>query len=335
MAPGTPAATLGCVDRRAWTLLLILGAIWGASYLFIEIGLRDFSPGMVAFLRVALAALTLLALAARAGALGGFRPHLWTLVALGALQVAGPFILIAAGQQEITSSLAGILVTSAPLFTALLAIWVDQEERSHGSRLVGLLLGVAGVGLLLGVDLGGSGDQLLGGLAVLLAGLGYAVGGFMVKHRLGEMPPIGVAAWVVTASTVLLVPAAAIGFPDQAPGLGPVAAVTVLGVVGTGIAFAIFYDLIATVGPSRSFIVTYLAPGFAIVYGALLLDEEITVATIAGLALILFGSYLAAEGRIPRVLGRRATFPAGHPAEEPCGAVPIGADLVPERVESR
>jgi drug/metabolite transporter (DMT)-like permease len=150
------------------------------------------------------------------------------------------------------------------------------------------------------------------------------------------MPPIGVAAWVVTAATVLLIPAAAIGFPDQAPGLGPVAAVTALGVVGTGIAFAIFYDLIATVGPSRSFIVTYLAPGFAIVYGALLLDEEITVATIAGLALILLGSYLAAEGRNPlRALRRRAAVPAGHPAEEPCGAVPIGADLVPERVESR
>jgi len=319
------------MTRRAWTLLFILGAIWGASYLFIEIGLRDFSPGMVAFLRVALACITLLALAGRAGALGGFRPYLWTLVAIGALQVAGPFILIAAGQQEITSSLAGILVTSAPLFTALLAIWVDQEERSHGSRLVGLLLGVVGVGLLLGVDLGDSGGQLLGGLAVLLAGLGYAIGGFMVKLKLGPMPPIGVAAWVVTAATVLLIPAAVIGFPTEVPGLGPVAAVTTLGVLGTGIAFAIFYDLIATVGPSRSFLVTYLAPGFAIVYGAVLLDEEITVATIAGLALILLGSYLAAEGRNPLRLFRRTR----EPAEAVGGAVPIGAELVGERVESR
>ena len=320
------------MDRRAWTLLFVLGAIWGASYLFIEIGIRDLSPGMVAFLRVALASFTLLALAARAGALGGFRPHLWTLVALGALQVAGPFVLIAAGQQEITSSLAGILVTSAPLFTALLAIWVDHEERSQGARLVGILLGVAGVALLLGVDLGGSGGQLIGGLAVVLAGLGYAVGGFMVKHRLAEMPPIGVAAWVVTAASVLLIPAAAVGFPGEAPGLGPVAAVTALGVVGTGIAFAIFYDLIATVGPARSFIVTYLAPGFAIVYGALLLDEQITTATIAGLALILLGSYLAAEGLNPLRLIR------GAPAEPPQpigGAVPIGAELAPERVEGR
>jgi drug/metabolite transporter (DMT)-like permease len=312
-------------------MLFVLGAIWGASYLFIKIGIRDFSPGMVAFLRVALAALVLLALAARADALGGFRGRIGILALVGATQVAAPFLLIAAGEQEISSSLAGILVTSAPLFTALLAIFIDEEERSEGARLVGVLLGVVGVGLLLGVDLGGSGDALLGGLAILLAGLGYAVGGFLVKHRLSGRPPIGVAAWVVSAAAVLLIPAAVIGFPADVPSIGPVAAVVTLGVLGTGIAFAIFYDLIAAVGPARSFIVTYLAPGFAIVYGALLLDEEITLATIAGLALILLGSYLAAEGRNPLRLLRRAP----EPAQAAGGAVPIGAELVPERVEGR
>jgi drug/metabolite transporter (DMT)-like permease len=319
------------VNRRAWTLLLTLGAIWGASYLFIEIGIRDFSPGMVAFLRVALAAVTLLALAARAGALDGFRAHAGTLFALGGLQVAGPFVLIAAGQQEITSSLAGILVTSAPLFTALLAIWVDQEERSHGARLGGILLGVVGVALLLGVDLSGSGDELLGGLAVLLAGLGYAVGGFMVKHRLADMQPIGVAAWVVTTATVLLLPVAVIGFPEAAPGLGPIAAMLALGVVGTGVGFAIFYELIATVGPARAFIVTYLAPGFAVIYGVTLLDERISVATVGGLALILAGSWLAAEGS-SRLRGRRdlAGGPATQQRSGAVGVVPEGSGEVVE-----
>src|SRR6266508_4609410 len=109
------------MERRSWLLLLVLGAIWGASYLFIKIGLRDLSPSMVAFVRVALAALVLL--------------------------------LISAGDEEISSSLAGILVASAPLFTALLAIWVDHEERSQGLRLGGILIGFGGVALLLGVDL--------------------------------------------------------------------------------------------------------------------------------------------------------------------------------------
>ena len=148
-------------------------------------------------------------------------------------------------------------------------------------RLVGVLLGVVGVALLLGVDLVGSADQLLGGLAVLLAGLGYAIGALLAKHRLADRPPIGVAAWVLVAGAGLLVPAAVIGFPDSAPALGPIAAVAVLGVLGTGIAFAIFYWLIAAVGPARTYIVTYLAPAFAVVYGVTLLDERITPARLA------------------------------------------------------
>jgi drug/metabolite transporter (DMT)-like permease len=322
------------VDRRAWTLLLTLSAIWGGSYMLIKIGIRDFSPAMVAFLRVALAAAVLLALAGRRGALGGFSGLIGTVALLALIQVAGPFLLIAAGEQEISSSLAGILVTSTPLFTALLAIWVDQNERSHGSRLVGIGLGVAGVVLLLGVDLGGSGGELLGGLAIVLAGLGYAVGGLLAKSRVADLPPIGVAAWVLTGSTVLLAPVAAIGLPESVPGLGPVGAVSLLGIVGTGFAFVILYELFATVGPSRAWTVTYLAPGFAVVYGAVLLDEQITVATLTGLALILIGSYLAAEGRNP-LRGRVSTAGRGGANQEGSGAVPIAAELVPERVEGR
>ena len=155
---------------------------------------------------------------------------------------------------------------------------------------------MAGVALLLGVDLGGSGDELLGGLAVLLAGLGYAIGGLLAKHRMAGKPTIGVAAWVTVAGGVLLLPAAIAGWPGSVPDLGPASAVTVLGVVCTGLAFAIFYELVATIGPGRAYTVTYIAPAFAVVYGAILLDERITVATVCGLALIVAGSYLAAGG---------------------------------------
>jgi drug/metabolite transporter (DMT)-like permease len=287
------------MSRRSWLLLLVLGAIWGASYLFIKIGLRDLSPSMVAFVRIALAALVLLPVAALQGALRGIRARAGWLALVGAVQVAGPFVLISAGEEEISSSLAGILVASAPLFTALLAIWVDHEERSQGLRLAGVLVGFAGVALLLGVDLGGSGSALLGGLAVVLASLGYAVGGFLVKHRLAGFAPVGMSAAVMVASAIFLLPPAILTAPQSAPGLGPAAAVTALGVLGTGIAFVIFYGLITSIGPARAFLVTYIAPGFAVVYGALLLSEQVTVGTLAGLALILCGSWLAAEGRLP------------------------------------
>jgi drug/metabolite transporter (DMT)-like permease len=287
------------MERRSWVLLLVLGAIWGASYLFIKIGLRDLSPSMVAFVRIALAALVLLPLAASRGALSGVRSRAGWLTLVGAVQVAAPFVLISAGEEEISSSLAGILVASAPLFTALLAVWVDREERSQGLRLGGVLVGFAGVALLLGVDLGGSGSALLGGLAVVLASLGYAIGGFLVKHRLAGVAPLGMSVAVMTVSAIFLLPPALLTAPDAAPGLGPAAAVVALGVLGTGIAFVIFYGLIASIGPARAFLVTYIAPGFAVVYGALLLSEQVTVATVAGLALILAGSWLAAEGRLP------------------------------------
>jgi drug/metabolite transporter (DMT)-like permease len=284
------------VDRRSWLLLLILASIWGASYLLIKIGLRDLSPAMVAFVRIALAAAVLMPIAAAQGALRGLRGRVGVIVLVGAVQVAGPFWLIPIGEQHIASALAGILVATTPIFTALLAIRVDHEERSEGLRLVGVGIGLAGVVLLFGLDLGGSSAAVLGGLAVVLAGVGYSIGGFVVKHRFSDARPLGVVASVMTASAALLLIPAIATAPTGVPGLGPLAAVAALGVFGTGAAFVIFYLLIGTVGPGRTMIVSYLAPGFAVVYGATLLSESVTAATLAGLALIVGGSWLAAAG---------------------------------------
>jgi drug/metabolite transporter (DMT)-like permease len=269
---------------------------------------------MIAWLRVLLAAVVLIPLAWRGAGMAGLRGMLGILVLLAAIQAAGPFMLIALGEQEISSSLAGILVSTAPLFTAVLAIWVDQEERSTGLRLAGIGLGFGGVVVLLGVDLSGSGAALLGGGAIVLAGLGYAIGGFIAKRRLADAEPLSIAAAVMAASTVLLAPVGLATLPDSAPGIGPIAAVLALGMVGTGIAFAIFYSLIEMVGPARTFVVTYIAPAFAVGYGAWFLDERITVATIAGLALIVGGSWLAAGG----VSGAEEPAASG-PAELPVG----------------
>lgn len=280
-------------------MLLALGAIWGASYMFIEVGLRDMGPAMIALVRVALAALVLVPAAALRGELRAIRAGIAVVVAVAAVQAAGPFLLIGLGQQEISSSLAGILVSSTPIFTALLAIWVDHEERSSGLRLVGVATGFAGVVVLLGVDLGGSQAALLGGSAILLASFGYAVGGFVTKRRLAQTPSLGLAAAVMVASTVLLAPAAAFDPPSAFPAIGPLAAVAALGLAGTGLAFAIFFALIGRVGPARAFVVTYVASGFALLYGVTLLDEPLTAGAVIGLILIVGGSWLAAEGRLP------------------------------------
>jgi drug/metabolite transporter (DMT)-like permease len=286
------------VDRRSWLLLLGLSAIWGASYLLIKVGLRDLSPEMVAFARIALAAVVLLAIAAHRGALAPLRGRLGWVTALGAIQVAGPFLLIAAGERSISSSLAGILVATTPIFTAILALRLDPEERSEGTRLAGVAIGIAGVIAIFGLDLSGSG--ILGGLAVVLASLGYAIGGFIVKARFADVPPIGLVAGVMAASALILLAPAAATLPSTAPALGPVAAVIALGLFGTGLAFVVFYALIATVGPARTMLVSYIAPGFAVVYGAWFLSEPITVGKVVGLVLVLAGSWLGVGGRVRR-----------------------------------
>ena len=299
------------MSNRAWTFTAVLAALWGASYLFIKIGLDDLSPAGVVFARTVLGALVLLPFAIRQGALGGLRGRIGALFVLALVQIAGPFLLISAGERDISSSLAGILVASAPIFTAVLAIWVSPSERPGPWAVAGIAIGIVGVGLLLGVDVGGSTAALVGGLMVLLASLGYAIGGFYLKRRLSDLQPVGVVTGAMTASAALTLPLVLID-PGSTPALDTVGAMAALGVGGTGVSFLLFYTLIADVGPAKASIVAYIAPAFAVLYGVLLLDESVTAATFAGLALILGGSWLAAEGRLP---GRSASVPVAPISE--------------------
>src|SRR3954471_7106046 len=288
-----------------------LAALWGASYLFIKVALDDLSPVALVFVRTALGAIVLAPVALRRGAFAAAREHLGTLAFIAVVQIAGPFLLIAAGEQSIPSSLAGVLVASAPLWTAILAAAFVPEERLPRLGLVGVAVGIMGVALLLGVDLGG-GDALVGGLLILLASLGYAIGALVAKRRLTEVPVVGLVATIMSLSTLFLLPALPFAMPDHAPGLDTVISLVALGAGGTGIAFLIFYVLNADVGPSRASIVAYIAPGFSVVYGVTLLDESFTLATAGGLALILAGSWLAANGRLgfSRTGPSRSTVPA-------------------------
>ena len=288
------------MSRRSWIQFGFLAAFWGASYLFIKVALDDvFEPPMIVFLRTALAALVLVPFALKSGALGALRGRLGVVAFLALLQVAAPFMLISFGQEHISSSLAGILVATAPIFTFLLAIWISQEERAHGVGLAGVGLGIVGVVLLLGIDAGGGAAALAGGLMVVLASLGYALGAYYLKRNLSGIEPTAIVAATMAASALMAAPVAAFSLPTAAPSVEAVASITALGVFGTGISFVLFYSLIASIGPAKASLVAYIAPGFAVIYGVVLLDESFTAATAAGLLLIVSGSWLAAEGRLP------------------------------------
>jgi drug/metabolite transporter (DMT)-like permease len=313
------------VSRRAWILFALLSAAWGASYMFIKVALDDgVPPATVVFARTALGALFMWPIAARLGALDGLGGRLGAISLLALVQVAAPFMLITLGEQEISSSLAGILVGTTPIFTFLLAFALEGEERAGRASLTGVGVGIVGVVLLLGVDVGGSGAALLGGLAVVLAGFGYAVGAWYLKRNLAEHEPVGIVTATLAATALMVLPLVALDPPGEVPAPDAAASLVTLGVIGTGFSFVVFYWLIANEGPAKASLVAYVAPGFSVVYGVALLDESFGLATALGLALILGGSWLAAEGRLPRRRARELA--AGGIDVAPAGQADGGAD---------
>jgi drug/metabolite transporter (DMT)-like permease len=306
----TNAMLRSSMSRRSWMLLLCVAAVWGGSFMLTSIAIRDLSVPVVALLRTAMGALVLLPIALARGALAGLRGQLGPVFLLGVVQLAAPFLLLGYGQRSVPSGLAGILVSSTPLWTALLAVWIDHEERSRGRGLVGLAVGIIGVALLCGLELSGSLDTLLGAAMLLLGALSYALGGFLGKRRVRGMTTVGAITGAMLGGTVALAPLALASLPDRAPGLGPLAAAIALGSISGGLGWLMYYTVLAESGPAKSTVALYLVPAFAVIYGVVLLGERLTVAATAGLALVVTGSWLAASHGRQRPRPPRRTSPS-------------------------
>jgi drug/metabolite transporter (DMT)-like permease len=283
------------MSRRSWTLLLIVAGVWGGSFMLTAIAIRDLPVPVVALFRTGVGALVLLPVALRRGALAGLRAQLWAVLVLGVVQLAAPFLLLGYGQRSVPSGLAGILVSSTPLWTALLAVWIDHEERSRGRGLVGLAVGIVGVVLLCGLELSGSLDTLVGAAMLLLGALSYALGGFLGKHRVRGMTAVGAITGAMVAGSVALAPFALATLPHHAPGLGPLAAAIALGAISGGLGWLLYYTVLADSGPAKAAVSLYLVPAFAVIYGVMILGESLSAAEIVGLLLVVSGSWLAAS----------------------------------------
>jgi drug/metabolite transporter (DMT)-like permease len=246
-----------------------------------------------------LAAAILLALAWRAGSLDSLGGKGRWLAAYAFLEISIPFPMIAVGEQHVSSSLAAILIAAVPLFIALLAIRFDQSERATGSRLVGLFVGLGGVVALVGIDVGGRSDELLGAGAILLAALGYAAGPMVFKRHLGALDPRATMGASLAIAAVFLTPFAAVDPPSAMPSGDGLLAIAVLGIFCTAIAFVIFSGLLMEIGASRASVITYINPVVAVALGVAILGESPGAGAIAGLLLILAGSWLATGGRPP------------------------------------
>ena len=288
------------MSTRAWIIFAAVSVIWGVPYLFIKIAVDGGAhPLLVAWGRVGIGAAVLLPIAWRMGLLSGLRSRLRPLIAFAAVECAIPWWLIPVGEQRVSSSLAAILIASLPLLIAILALRFDPEEQVRGLRLAGLFVGLAGVVLLLGIDVAGKPDELFGAGAILLATVCYAIGPMIVKRSFSDVNPIGPVAAALGISTVMLTPAGIASVPGSEATAGALGSIAVLGVVCSAVALMLFFSLIAEVGPSRASVITYVNPAVAVVLGVVLLDESLGAAAIAGLRLIIAGSWLSTGGRLP------------------------------------
>jgi drug/metabolite transporter (DMT)-like permease len=303
--------TMGAME---WALLIVLSVLWGGSFFFAEVALVELRPFTVVLCRVGFAALVLVAVVYATGQRLPRRGGLWgAFFVMGALNNLIPFTLIVWGQTHIASGLASILNAATPLFTVVLAHLLTHDEKMTPNRLAGVVLGLAGVAVLIGPEvLRGLGFHLVAQLAVLGAALSYAFAGIFGRRFRGE-PPLVVAAGQVTATTVMILPIAL--FADRLwavplPGATTWAAIAGLAVLSTALAYVIFFRILATAGATNLLLVTLLIPVSAILLGTAILGERLAFGHLAGMALIGLG-LAAIDGRPLKALRRRRGTTAG------------------------
>jgi drug/metabolite transporter (DMT)-like permease len=278
------------MTRRGWLLFLAMSLIWGIPYLLIRVAIRDLSPPTLVFARTFPAALLLLPVAARRGHLRAVL-HRWRwILAFAVVEMAVPWLLLSRAEQQLTSSMAGLLIASVPLISAVVYRLSPHTDRLNGRRLIGLLVGFAGVAALVGTSAGASNVLALGEMAVVA--LGYSLGPLIVSRKLHDLPSLGVVSAAIGLVALGYAPFALTRIPHH---VSAEAGLSVLGLalVCTALAFLLFFELIAEVGPARSTVITYVNPAVAVVLGVMVLGEAFTTGIAIGFPLILAGSVLA------------------------------------------
>jgi drug/metabolite transporter (DMT)-like permease len=292
------------VTRRYPVLIGLLALVWGSSYLFIEVAVREIEPTAMMFLRLAVAGVLLLGFlrwqrgpTALAEVRAAWRPGL----VLGLINGALPFTLIAWGQKHIDSGVAATVNATIPIFVVLLAIRFRPSERATGLRLVGILAGLVGVAVLTGGQPDVGLWAIAGVLAVVVASVSYAAGGLYGQLRLEGTPGPVLATASMVGGALILLPLAVLQFPTELPSWEAAASLAALTVLGTVLGQLVLYRTLRLHGASRLSLVTYLMPIVAILWGVLLLNEPITAGLVLGLALILLGVGVGSGGvRLPR-----------------------------------
>ena len=298
--------------KRYWPLLFLLASLWGASYLFIKVAVRDFPPAAMTDIRLLVAGVLLFAyLAATSGtrsSLAELREAWLPCLVLGLVNAALPMSLVAWGETHIDSSIAAIAQSSVPIFVTLFGLRLLPHEPVVPTRLAGLATGICGVAVVTGVHPGGGWWAVAGTLAVVASSASYALGGLYGQLQMSGIRGPVLAAGNLLAGALLLLPLTIARPPNEAPGAASLAALAGLILLPTVVGQLVLFRMLRLHGSRRSSLVTYLMPAFALLYGATILDEPVTAAALLGLVLILGGVALASGVRLlgPRTQGEPA-----------------------------
>ena len=309
------------MSRRGWWLFAAMGLIWGVPYLLIKVAVGGVAPPVLVLARVSIGALILLPLAIRRHELAVLRPHWRWLAVFALVEIIVPWLLLTEAETRLSSSLSGLLIAAVPIIVAVIARLTGSRDRLPPVRWAGLLVGLAGVAVLLGpgAPRGETGEVA----EVLGVAVCYAIGPLIASRKLSALPPLGMTAACLAFAALIYAPLAALTWPSAVPAGKVFGAIAGLAVICTAVAFLGFFALIAEVGPARATVITYINPAVAVALGALVLGERITIGMGAAFALILGGSVLATRGQ--RGQDGQEAAAASEPAEPAVLTPPPGS----------
>jgi drug/metabolite transporter (DMT)-like permease len=286
------------MSRRNLILFLLAGFLWGIPYLFIRVAVdpdNGFSPAIVVFIRVFIGALILIPISIYDKSLFVAIKG-WKYIAVYALfEMVIPWILIGTAEQSISSGLAGLLVASVPIFSTIIASMYGDKSVWHPRRLFGMAIGFLGVFLLVGIESFTGSSDPIAIFMMLGASVGYAYAVIYITRKMPGVSGVAINAIAMAMTALFYSPALFLLWPDHQISLSATYSVIALGIFSTGIAFAVFFTVMAEIGPTRASLVTYMNTAFAVVLGVLILSEPLTIGIIVGLPLVLIGSFLASR----------------------------------------
>jgi len=283
------------MSRRNWFLFVFLGFICGIPYLLIKVAVEEISPTMIVLSRVLIGSAILIPIAMKRGSLmPAIRAWRYVLpYAIG--EMIGPWFLITAAEEKMSSGLAGLLVATVPIWATLIASMHGDKTVWQSKRLIGILIGFIGIVLVVGIESFSGRQSIVAIFMVLIAAIGYAWAVTMVTAKIPHIEPISINAVAMVYTVIAYLPFLFLYMPEKVPSAEALGSVLLLGLFPTALAFILFFQLIKDIGPARGSLVTYLNTAFAVMLGVIILNEPFTLGIAVGLPLVLIGSYFASR----------------------------------------